>query len=199
MLESIVLSRRQTAITLLHQIPHMIRCLPLTLLQHKSVPKVLDRLRLETRQPEPISIRFPRIHTICERNLPAVQHQDDAMRQLIHIWPHRQERLNAQLLEAQICLRVDAATHDQDHLRCELKWCTLERDSSWCNIETEPEIFPSVSLRLQLKSPARRRKKVHSPICRICPASSNMIFPLCRSLNFSKYEMTEYPAILFTN
>lgn len=152
MLESIVLSRRQTAITLLHQIPHMIRRLPLTLLQHKSVPKVLDRLRLETRQPEPISIRFPQIHTICERNLPAVQHQDDAMRQLIHIWPHRQERLNAQLLEAQIRLRVDAAAHDQDHLRCELKRCTLERDSSWCNIETEPEIFPSVSLCLHLKS-----------------------------------------------
>lgn len=96
---------------------------------------------------------------IHKRDLPAVQHQNDAMCQLIHIRPHCQKRLNAQLLEAQICLRVYAATHDQDHLRCEFERRTLKRDAPWRNIETEPEVFLSVSFPSSLCLPKKAKKK----------------------------------------
>ena len=79
-LESIIRARRVTARTLTDQPTHIIRRLPLRLIQHKSISEVLDSLWLKARQP-------------------TIQHQLNNMTQVI-----------AMLATRKKCLEVSTAT-----------------------------------------------------------------------------------------
>jgi hypothetical protein len=73
--------------------------------------------------------------------MPAVEHQSHTVRKFIHVLSADQERLDAQLLEPDVWLRIDAAAHNADHLCGELEGRTLKRDATGSDVEAEPEVY----------------------------------------------------------
>jgi hypothetical protein len=63
------------------------------------------------------------------------------MCQFIHVLSTHKEGLDAQLLEPQIWLRIDTATHDTYHFRGELEGRALEGDSTRGDVEAESKIY----------------------------------------------------------
>lgn len=97
-------------------------------MQDEPFAKMLDGLGLEARKA-------------------AVEHQHHQMRQFLAVRSRGEEGFDAQLLEPMVRLRLGVALHDRNHLGCQLERCTLEFDSTRCNIKTETKIYSnSVSL-----------------------------------------------------
>ena len=120
-LESIIRARRVTARTLTDQPTHIIRRLPLRLIQHKSISEVLDSLWLKARQP-------------------TIQHQLNNMTQVIAMLATRKKCLDGELLEPLVALRGSGAAHDSDHLGGKLERSALEFDPTGRDIEAESEV-----------------------------------------------------------